>query len=75
MDGRRMYWPRGRGAVLADRRRSTPWSISAAIALDYDRWAGDPALSHWSYAHVLPYFRKARPGARVPMHIAAATAR
>ncbi|MFT4635839.1 MAG: choline dehydrogenase [Arenicella sp.] len=29
-------------------------------ALDYDRWAKeDETLSHWSYKHCLPYFRKA----------------
>ena len=57
MDGRRMYWPRGR--VLGGSSALNAMVYIRGHALDYDRWAGDPALSHWSYAHVLPYFRKA----------------
>jgi choline dehydrogenase len=26
--------------------------------LDYERWASDPGMETWSYAHCLPYFRK-----------------
>src|SRR6202044_3808010 len=26
--------------------------------LDYERWAGDPGMSTWSYAHCLPYFKR-----------------
>ncbi len=57
---------------LADRRIATPRGRvlggSSAIngmvyvrghALDYDRWAEDPALAHWSYRDCLPYFRRA----------------
>ena len=29
-------------------------------AYDYDRWAEDPDLAHWSYAHLLPYFKRAQ---------------
>jgi len=28
-------------------------------ALDYDRWAEAKGLEQWSYAHCLPYFKKA----------------
>lgn len=26
--------------------------------MDFDNWAKDQALAHWSYAHCLPYFRR-----------------
>ncbi len=26
--------------------------------LDYERWAADPGMESWSYAHCLPYFKK-----------------
>jgi choline dehydrogenase len=26
--------------------------------LDYERWAADPGMSAWSYAHCLPYFKR-----------------
>jgi choline dehydrogenase len=26
--------------------------------LDYERWAADPGMRHWDYAHCLPYFRR-----------------
>ncbi len=57
MDGRRMYWPRGR--VLGGSSALNAMVYVRGHAFDYDRWARDSALAHWSYAHVLPYFRKA----------------
>ena len=56
MDGRRLYWPRGKG-----------WGGSSSIngmvyirghAGDYDQW-GQMSLKGWSYADVLPYFKRA----------------
>ncbi len=46
----------------AARPRSTPWSISAATAADYDQWAslGNPG---WSFADVLPYFKRSEDNA------------
>ena len=26
--------------------------------LDYERWAADPGMETWDYAHCLPYFKK-----------------
>jgi choline dehydrogenase len=57
LEGRSLYWPRGRG-----------WGGSSTIngmiyvrghARDYDDWA-DLGLTGWGYADVLPYFRRAQ---------------
>ncbi len=56
MDGRQMYWPRGRG-----------WGGSSSInamvyirgnAWDYDHW-NQLGNTGWSYESVLPYFKRA----------------
>src|SRR5262249_18428849 len=26
--------------------------------LDYERWAADPGMAHWDFAHCLPYFKR-----------------
>ncbi|NBC21020.1 MAG: choline dehydrogenase [Alphaproteobacteria bacterium] len=55
MNGRRLYWPRGRG-----------WGGSSSIngmvyirghARDYDQWR-QMGLEGWGFADVLPYFRR-----------------
>ena len=56
MNGRRMYCPRGR--VLGGSSSINGMAYVRGNALDYERWAGN-ALSEWSYAHCLPYFKKA----------------
>ena len=61
MDGRRMYWPRGR--VLGGSSSLNAMVYVRGHALDYDRWAGT-GLAEWSYAHVLPYFKRAETCAR-----------
>jgi len=61
MDGRRMYWPRGR--VLGGSSSLNAMVYVRGHALDYDRWAGN-GLPGWSYAHVLPYFKRAETCAR-----------
>jgi len=80
MDGRRMYWPRGR--VLGGSSSLNAMVYVRGHALDYDRWAGDPALAEWSYANVLPYFRKAETrakgadayrGGEGPLHVSTGT--
>lgn len=57
MDQRRLYCPRGR--VLGGSSSVNGMVYIRGHALDYDRWAAAPGLAHWSYAHCLPYFRKA----------------
>ncbi|MBV9523634.1 MAG: choline dehydrogenase [Alphaproteobacteria bacterium] len=61
MDGRRLYWPRGR--VLGGSSSLNAMVYVRGHALDYDRWAGN-GLTEWSYAHVLPYFKRAETCAR-----------
>jgi choline dehydrogenase len=55
LEGRKLWWPRGKG-----------WGGSSSIngmiyirghARDYDQWA-QMGLRGWSYADVLPYFKK-----------------
>ena len=56
MNGRRLYWPRGR--VLGGSSSLNAMVYIRGHALDYDRWVGEGAAG-WSYAEVLPYFRRA----------------
>lgn len=62
MDGRRIHCPRGR--VLGGSSSINGMVYIRGHALDYEGWALDPALADWSYAHCLPYFRKAETRAR-----------
>lgn len=57
MEGRRMYCPRGR--VLGGSSSINGMIYIRGHARDYDRWA-QMGLRSWSYAHCLPYFRKAQ---------------
>ena len=57
MDGRRMSCPRGR--VLGGSSSINGMVYVRGHALDYDQWAEAKGLEHWSYAHCLPYFKKA----------------
>lgn len=57
MNGRRLHWPRGR--LLGGSSSINGMAYVRGNALDYDRWAGAPGMEHWSYAHCLPYFRRA----------------
>nr|ACF98205.1 putative choline dehydrogenase precursor [uncultured bacterium 1114] len=62
MNGRRMYWPRGR--VLGGSSSLNAMVYVRGHAWDYDRWARTPGLESWSYPHVLPYFKKAETRAK-----------
>lgn len=61
MDMRRMYWPRGR--VLGGSSSLNAMVYMRGHALDYERWTGEGAKG-WSYAEVLPYFRRAQAHAK-----------
>ena len=56
MDGRKLYWPRGR--VLGGSSSLNAMVYVRGHALDYDRWVEEGAEG-WSYAEVLPYFKRA----------------
>jgi choline dehydrogenase len=57
MDGRRLYWPRGR--VVGGSSALNAMVYIRGHADDYDRWADEHGAVGWSYADVLPYFRRA----------------
>ncbi len=61
MDGRRMYWPRGR--VLGGSSSLNAMVYVRGHPYDYDRWVEEGAAG-WSYAEILPYFRRAETRAR-----------
>ena len=56
MDGRRLYWPRGR--VLGGSSSLNAMVYVRGHAQDYDRWVEEGAEG-WGYAQCLPYFRRA----------------
>ncbi|HEY6925032.1 MAG TPA: GMC family oxidoreductase N-terminal domain-containing protein, partial [Steroidobacteraceae bacterium] len=53
--GRRLYWPRGR--VLGGSSSINAMCYTRGHPSDYDEW-GRLVDEQWSYATVLPYFRK-----------------
>jgi choline dehydrogenase/4-pyridoxate dehydrogenase len=55
MGGRRI--PVQRGRVIGGSSSINAMAYVRGHRLDYERWAGT-GLPHWSYAHVLPYFRR-----------------
>jgi choline dehydrogenase len=57
MNGRRIHCPRGR--VIGGSSSINGMVYIRGHALDYDAWANSAGLQDWSYAHCLPYFRKA----------------
>jgi choline dehydrogenase len=61
MDGRRLYWPRGR--VIGGSSSLNAMVYVRGHALDYERWAANGAQG-WSYGEVLPYFRRAETRAK-----------
>jgi choline dehydrogenase len=56
LDSRRLYWPRGR--VLGGSSSINAMCYTRGQREDYDAWAR-AAGDGWSYASVLPYFKKA----------------
>lgn len=55
LGGRTLYQPRGK--VLGGSSSLNGMIFIRGHALDYDRWVGEGATG-WSYADVLPYFKK-----------------
>lgn len=56
MGGRRVYHARGK--VLGGSSSINGMIFQRGNPLDYERWASDPGMETWDYAHVLPYFKR-----------------
>jgi choline dehydrogenase len=56
MNGRRIYHARGK--VLGGSSSINGMIFQRGNPLDYERWAADPGMGDWDYAHCLPYFRR-----------------
>ncbi|MGH9303191.1 MAG: choline dehydrogenase [Acidimicrobiales bacterium] len=56
MNGRRVYHARGK--VLGGSSSINGMIFQRGNPLDYERWAADPGMEAWDYAHCLPYFKK-----------------
>jgi choline dehydrogenase len=56
LNGRRIYHARGK--VLGGSSSINGMIFQRGNPLDYQRWAADPGMSSWSYAHCLPYFKR-----------------
>ncbi len=56
MNGRRIYHARGK--VLGGSSSINGMIFQRGNPLDYERWAADPGMKNWDYAHCLPYFKK-----------------
>jgi choline dehydrogenase len=56
MHGRRVYHARGK--VLGGSSSINGMIFQRGNPMDYERWAADPGMQDWDYAHCLPYFKK-----------------
>jgi len=56
MNDRRIYHARGK--VLGGSSSINGMIFQRGNPLDYERWAGEPGLGEWDYAHCLPYFKR-----------------
>src|SRR6476619_5579135 len=56
MNGRRIYHARGK--ILGGSSSINGQIFQRGNPLDYERWAADPGMETWDYAHCLPYFKK-----------------
>ena len=56
MNGRKIYHARGK--VLGGSSSINGMIFQRGNPLDYERWASDPGMETWDYAHCLPYFKR-----------------
>lgn len=56
MNGRRIAHARGK--VLGGSSSINGMIFQRGNPLDYQRWAADPGMQQWDYAHCLPYFKR-----------------
>jgi choline dehydrogenase-like flavoprotein len=62
LDGRRLWWPRGR--VLGGSSSINAMCYIRGDARDYDEWARLSGDARWNWQNVLPYFKRAEGNAR-----------
>ncbi len=56
MGGRRVY--HGRGKLLGGSSSINGMIFQRGNPMDLERWASDPGMATWDYAHCLPYFKR-----------------
>ena len=56
MGGRRIYHARGK--ILGGSSSINGQIFQRGNPLDFERWAADPGMDTWNYAHCLPYFKR-----------------
>jgi choline dehydrogenase len=56
MDGRRIYHARGK--VLGGSSSINGMIFQRGNPMDLQRWAAEPGMREWDYAHCLPYFKR-----------------
>ena len=56
MDNRRIHHARGK--VLGGSSSINGMIFQRGNPLDFERWAADPGMETWNYAHCLPYFKR-----------------
>ncbi|MCP4416415.1 MAG: choline dehydrogenase, partial [Chloroflexi bacterium] len=56
MHNRRIY--QGRGKILGGSSSINGMIFQRGNPMDYERWAGDPGMEGWDFAHCLPYFKR-----------------
>jgi choline dehydrogenase len=56
LNGRRVYHARGK--VLGGSSSINGMIFQRGNPMDYERWAADPGMAEWDYAHCLPYFKR-----------------
>ncbi len=56
LNGRRIYHARGK--LLGGSSSINGMIFQRGNPMDYERWAADPGMATWDYAHCLPYFKR-----------------
>jgi choline dehydrogenase len=56
LNGRRIHHARGK--VLGGSSSINGMIFQRGNPMDYQRWAADPGMADWDYAHCLPYFKR-----------------
>jgi len=56
MNNRRIY--QGRGKILGGSSSINGMIFQRGNPMDYEKWAKDPGMEGWDFAHCLPYFKR-----------------